>query len=574
MNRIIKKIIKKMDFVLVFLFLFIVVLSLFIHNLNQINSKIKSFNYYSSNINNIKILDGEFNALIYNNATFVNYDEVVAKINQKYELLKILDNDIFYKEFDLLKPIISDLNMKWVEKHDYLERFKSNNSAIIGSFNYITELIKNIKSTQNINDSKDIFLIDNYLSILFKLFINIEIDKQIVEENLDNLNFLAQKYKNADFEFLFKKYDSTINDLMKLNMIKQEYLKIDIKNILILIENKLYEEYEKSLNKQQKIAFLLFVISIIFLIFSILAYIKSKKIKKELKAFKYAVENSDNSIVMTNKDRKITYVNESFEKVTGYKREDALGKNPHILKSGKLPSEFYRQMNEILDKGEKWSGEFINVNKFGDIYYETASITPIINDGELTGYLAIKLDVTDYVREQEKVEFIAYHDNLTQLPNRRSLEKKVNELIALNRLKQTKFALFFIDLDGFKIVNDTLGHDIGDLLLKEIGKIFIETLREEDYIFRIGGDEFAVIFNYSNDEKNIEIVANKIIENINKEIIIKNHKIYVGCSIGISKFPQDAQDLQSLLKYSDKAMYKAKENGKNRFEFYNKDLSL
>ena len=574
MNRIIKKIIKKMDFVLVFLFLFIVVLSLFIHNLNQINSKIKSFNYYSSNINNIKILDGEFNALIYNNATFVNYDEVVAKINQKYELLKILDNDIFYKEFDLLKPIISDLNMKWVEKHDYLERFKSNNSAIIGSFNYITELIKNIKSTQNINDSKDIFLIDNSLSILFKLFINIEIDKQIVEENLDNLNFLAQKYKNADFEFLFKKYDSTINDLMKLNMIKQEYLKIDIKNILILIENKLYEEYEKSLNKQQKIAFLLFVISIIFLIFSILAYIKSKKIKKELKAFKYAVENSDNSIVMTNKDRKITYVNESFEKVTGYKREDALGKNPHILKSGKLPSEFYRQMNEILDKGEKWSGEFINVNKFGDIYYETASITPIINDGELTGYLAIKLDVTDYVREQEKVEFIAYHDNLTQLPNRRSLEKKVNELIALNRLKQTKFALFFIDLDGFKIVNDTLGHDIGDLLLKEIGKIFIETLREEDYIFRIGGDEFAVIFNYSNDEKNIEIVANKIIENINKEIIIKNHKIYVGCSIGISKFPQDAQDLQSLLKYSDKAMYKAKENGKNRFEFYNKDLSL
>src|SRR5690606_32420320 len=146
----------------------------------------------------------------------------------------------------------------------------------------------------------------------------------VVDKNLDNLNFLAQKYKNAEFEFLFKKYSSTINDLMKLNSIKQEYLKIDIKNILILIENKLYEEYEKSLNKQQQIAFLLFVISIIFLIFSILAYIKSAKIKKELKAFKYAVENSDNSIVMTDKDRKITYVNESFEKVTGYKRADAL----------------------------------------------------------------------------------------------------------------------------------------------------------------------------------------------------------------------------------------------------------
>ena len=569
------KIIKKMDFVLVFLFLFIVVLSLFIHNLNQINSKIKSFNYYSSNINNIKILDSEFNALIYNNATFVNYDDIVLKINQKYELLKMLDDKIFYKEFDYkLKPIVSDLNMKWVEKHAYIERFKSNNSSIIGSFNYITELIKNIKLTQNINDSKDIFLIDTSLSTLFKLFINIEIDKQIVEENLKNLDLLAQKYKNPEFEFLFRKYDSTINDLMKLNMIKQEYLKIDMKEVLSLIESKLQEKNEQSINQQKKIAFLLFVISIIFLIISILAYIKSLKIKKELKAFKYAVENSDNSIVMTDKDRKIIYVNESFEKVTGYKREDALGKNPHILKSGKLPSNFYKQMNEILDKGEKWSGEFINVNKSGDIYYETASITPIVNDGELTGYLAIKLNVTDYVKEQEKVEFIAYHDNLTLLPNRRSLEKKVNELIAVNLIKNKNFALFFIDLDGFKTVNDTLGHDIGDLLLKEIGKVFIDTLREEDYIFRIGGDEFAVILNYSNDEKDIEIVANKIIENINKEILIKNHKISVGCSIGISKFPQDAQDLQGLLKYSDKAMYKAKENGKNRFEFYNKGFSL
>ena len=569
------KIIKKMDFVLVFLFLFIVVLSLFINNLNQINSKIKSFNYYSSNINNIKILDSEFNALIYNNATFVNYDDIVLKINQKYELLKMLDDKSFYKEFDYkLKPIVSDLNMKWVEKHAYIERFKSNNSSIIGSFNYITELIKNIKLTQNINDSKDIFLIDTSLSTLFKLFINIEIDKQIVEENLKNLDLLAQKYKNPEFEFLFRKYDSTINDLMKLNMIKQEYLKIDMKEVLSLIESKLQEKNEQSINQQKKIAFLLFVISIIFLIISILAYIKSLKIKKELKAFKYAVENSDNSIVMTDKDRKIIYVNESFEKVAGYKREDALGKNPHILKSGKLPSNFYKQMNEILDKGEKWSGEFINVNKSGDIYYETASITPIVNDGELTGYLAIKLNVTDYVKEQEKVEFIAYHDNLTLLPNRRSLEKKVNELIAVNLIKNKNFALFFIDLDGFKTVNDTLGHDIGDLLLKEIGKVFIDTLREEDYIFRIGGDEFAVILNYSNDEKDIEIVANKIIENINKEILIKNHKISVGCSIGISKFPQDAQDLQGLLKYSDKAMYKAKENGKNRFEFYNKGFSL
>ena len=570
MNKVFNRIIKYFDSVMFFLFLFIMVLILFIYNLTKINHKIKSFNDYSITINNIKILDNEFESLINNKATFINYDEVVEKINLKYELLKKLNSQEFYENYDLeLKNLVDDLNSKWKEKHQYLERFKSNNSAIIGSFNYIMELIKNIKLTQNI-DIKDGVLLDNSLSLLFKLFVNIDFDKQILEENITNLQKLSLKYNNSDFNFLFKKYNSTINELLNLNNIKFQLLEIDVKSKLNLIESKLHKEYNKSIDKQLNIAILLFFISIIFLVISILNYIKSVKIKKELKAFKYAVENSDNSIVMTDVNRKITYVNESFEKVTGYRREDVLGKNPHILKSGRLPSDFYKNMNDILDKGEKWLGEFVNVNKFGDIYYETASITPIFNDDELTGYLAIKLNVTDYVKQQEKVEFIAHHDNLTLLPNRRSLEKKVNEYIHECLEKEKKFALYFIDLDGFKNVNDTLGHDIGDLLLKEVAKIFKDTLRNEDFVFRIGGDEFAIIIKYSNEEIDLEIIANKIIENINKPIFIKNHEINVGCSIGISLFPKDAQDLKNLLKYSDMAMYKAKQNGKNRVEFYDK----
>ena len=570
MNKVFKRIIKYFDSVMFFLFLFIMVLILFIYNLTKINYKVNSFNDYSTTINSIKILDNEFESLINNKATFINYDEIVEKINLKYELLKKLNSQEFYENYDLeLKNLVDDLNSKWKEKHQYLERFKSNNSAIIGSFNYIIELIKNIKLTQNI-DIKDGVLLDNSLSLLFKLFVNMDFDKQVLEENIINLEEFSLKYNNNDFNFLFKKYNSTINELLNLNNIKFQLLQIDVKSKLNLIESKLHKEYNKSIDKQLNIAILLFFISIIFLVISILNYIKSVKIKKELKAFKYAVENSDNSIVMTDVDRKITYVNESFEKVTGYKREDVLGKNPHILKSGKLPSDFYKNMNNILDKGEKWSGEFVNINKFGDIYYETASITPIFNDDELAGYLAIKLNVTDYVKQQEKVEFIAHHDNLTLLPNRRSLEKKVNEYIYECLEQRKKFALYFIDLDGFKNVNDTLGHDIGDLLLKEVAKIFKDTLREEDFVFRIGGDEFAIIIKYSNDEKYLKVIANKIIENINNPIFIKNHKINVGCSIGISVFPKDAQDLKNLLKYSDMAMYKAKQNGKNRVEFYDK----
>ncbi|MDZ7817224.1 MAG: GGDEF domain-containing protein [Aliarcobacter sp.] len=227
---------------------------------------------------------------------------------------------------------------------------------------------------------------------------------------------------------------------------------------------------------------------------------------------------------------------------------------------------------KLLIKGEKWTGEFINVNKYDELYYETASITPIITDNEIIGYLAIKLNITDYIKEQEKVEFLAYHDNLTLLPNRRSLERKLNELIA-KATRRDKFAVLFLDLDGFKIINDTLGHDIGDLLLKEIAKKFHESLRINDYVFRLGGDEFAIIIEYSNDIEIIEVIAKKIIDNINKNINIRNNSLHVGCSIGIAKFPQDGVTSTNLLKYSDIAMYKAKQNGRNRFEFYTKDLS-
>lgn len=569
-----KKIIKYLDPVLIFLLLFIVFLALLVYNLEQINKKIKSYNHYQTTINNVKILNNEFEILIQNKATFINYDEVVKKINKTYALLDTLKDEHFYNEFgENLKPTVKLLNNKWSQQHEYIERFKSNNSAIIGSLNYIIELTKTIKLTYLTNQPADILIIDNSITNLFKLFINIDLEQDTLKLGLNNLNALSSKYQNSDFRFLYTKYNATLNDVIRLNTIKSDYMAIDTMIVLTNIENILRSEYDSSIENQQRMSLLLFAISSVLLITLILSYFKSIKTKKELTAFKYAVENSDNSIVMTNKKRKIIYVNESFEKITGYTKEEALGKEPNILKSGKMPNEFYKNMNDILDRGEKWTGEFVNINKHGDVYYETASITPIINDDELTGYLAIKLNITDYVKQKEKVEFIANHDNLTMLPNRRSLERKVNELIDKALEDGSHFAILFLDLDGFKIINDGLGHDIGDLLLKEIAIRFQDVLRGDDYIFRVGGDEFAVLIEYTNNDKIIEIVAKKIIETVNQPIFIANHSLQVGCSIGIAKFPQDGEDLLNLLKHSDTAMYKAKQDGKNRFEFYTRDLS-
>jgi len=576
MNKIKKFFFKYLDPVLIFLFLFIIVSTLFIYNLTLLNSKIKNFNYYLNTLSNIKILHNEFESLFDNKATFINYDRIVKKTDEMFSLIEEFKNDKFYEKFGTkLKPSIEILDNEWHEKYENIERFKSNNSAIIGSLSYIIELSKKIKTTYIVDNSADILTFDNSLITLIKLFVNnIELEKEAIEESLKNLSFLAKKYNNQDFNFLNKTVNSTVDNLTRLNNIKQEYISIDMKKIIDFIESTLIKEYNSNIESQQKTAWVLFFISLSLLITLIIIYIKSIKTKKELIAFKYAVENSDNSIVMTDKNRRIIYVNESFEKVTGYKREEALGKDPSILKSGRLSSEFYNNMNEILNRGEKWTGEFINVNKYHEIYYETASITPIISDDEITGYLAIKLNITDYVRQQEKVEFLAYHDNLTLLPNRRSLEKKLNELIS-KATKNDKFAVLFLDLDGFKIINDSLGHDIGDLLLKEIAKRFQESLHSDNYVFRVGGDEFAIIIEYTNDNSNeiIKDIAKNIIKNINKNIVIKNNSLQVGCSIGIAKFPEDGENLTNLLKHSDTAMYKAKQNGKNRFEFYTEDLS-
>lgn len=523
-------------------------------------------------ISNIRIVHNEVESLFDNKATFINYDKTVEKTNEIYNLIDEFKNEKFYERFgNRLRPSVELLDEKWNQKYEYVEHFKSENAAIVGSLSYIIELSKRIRIT--LDNSDDILLFDNSLINLIMLFINnIEIEGDSVSESLRNLSSLSIKYNNTDFTFFNKKINSTVENLIKLSTIKQEYISIDMKNVLDSIESTLSDEYNESIIYQQKIALILFLTSLPLLITLIIIYIKSLKTKKELIAFKYAVENSDNLIVITDKNRKIMYVNEAFEKVTGYKRAETVGKDPSILKSGKLSSEFYNSMNEILNKGEKWTGEFININKYDEIYYETASITPIITDNEITGYLAIKLNITDYIRQQEKAEFLAYHDNLTLLPNRRSLEKKLNELIG-KATKNNKFAILFLDLDGFKIINDSLGHDIGDLLLKEIAKIFHKSLRVNDYIFRVGGDEFAIIIEYADDIEIIELIAKKVIDNINKNMSIKNNTLHVGCSIGIAKFPEDGGDSISLLKHSDTAMYKAKQNGRNRFEFYTKDLS-
>lgn len=565
---------KYFDPINIILLLFIIVTALFMYNINQINKKIKNFNLYYNNIIKLKILNNEFNSFITTKATFTNYDSLISKMEATQELIEIINKEEFYRNFgESLKISIETLNGQWEKKVENIERFKSVNASIVGSINYILSLSSNVKKDYMIYNVDDILTIDDAINSIFKLFVNDKnIDEKSIKDEITKLENLSLKYSIKDIDFLTKRVNSLLRDLKKINKIEEDYLSFDLKIVLDSLEKELDETNQKNIKNQQSLAFLLFSSSTILLLIFIYVYVKSLRTKDELIAFRYAVENSYNAIVLTDKNRLIKYVNEAFEKSTGYTKKEAIGQNPRILKSGKLPREFYDNMNEILNRKEKWTGDFINKNKNGEIYYENASITPIIIDNDLKGYLAIKLNISDYVKEKQKVEFLAYHDSLTLLLNRRALQRDIVEILKESNKYNKKFAILFIDLDGFKFINDGLGHDIGDIILKEIAYRFSNTLSQEDKAYRLGGDEFAIIIKY-NDEKKIEESAKNLIDKVNEKIVINKHSLHLGCSIGISKYPADGEDYSTLMKHSDTAMYKAKQNGKNRYEFYTKDLS-
>lgn len=552
------------------LFLFIVTTVFFTLNLNDINTKIRNYNHNISLISEIQILYSDIKSSVRIDASFVNYDDIVSKTKQIDVLIKNLKKDVNYIE---VRELVSQIESDWQLALQNLERYKSTNSSIVSMSSYVVQLNKKIKDKymKSSKNAEDIVLFSNSFIDILTLYVNRNnIDSNVIKNSLQKMYNLANSYDNADFQFFYMRLNSIVSSFKKLITIKDSIDAIKINDNLESLEHKLYIMKDEDIIEQQILALVLFIISLIVFAILMVIYTKSVRIKKELKAFKFAVESSYNSICLTNEKKEIIYVNESFEKTTGYTKDEVIGKNPRILKSGKMSKDYYKDINDTLNKGERWLGEFINISKNGTVYHDTASITPIKYDGEIVGYLSINLNVSDYIEKQNEAEFLAYHDALTHLPNRRFLEKKGNDYISRLQKESKKFALFFIDIDGFKDVNDTLGHDIGDLLLKEIAKRFKELLNNSEYIFRVGGDEFVIFIEYSDDAE-IDDIATKILEGINEDYIIKENLFDIGCSIGISKFPQNANDLETLLKYADTAMYKSKEHGKNRFEFYVED---
>ncbi len=296
---------------------------------------------------------------------------------------------------------------------------------------------------------------------------------------------------------------------------------------------------------------------------------ESHRIKESMYKYGQAIEQAADSIMITNNEGIIEFVNQAFEDMTGYSRDEVHGMRPNILKSGQQKESFYRRMWGILTRGEVFSDVIANRRKDGSIYFEEKTISPLKDEhGEITHYIATGRDITERIEAQEHLYHMAHHDPLTGLPNRTLLYDRINQVLTRTPWHRRKLAVLIIDLDRFKIINDTLGHDVGDVLLQRISQILMETIREGDTVARLGGDEFAILLNDLASKSDIEPIVEKIMQSMHEVFVINEHELFVTASIGISIHPEHGNSVEALMKKADVAMYRAKDLGKNAYKFY------
>ena len=301
--------------------------------------------------------------------------------------------------------------------------------------------------------------------------------------------------------------------------------------------------------------------------------VERKLDEEDLQLASTVFQASSEAIVITDANNKIIAVNPAFTRITKYDAAEAVGRDPKLLSSGQQGKEFYRAMWSTIETFGSWQGEIVNRRKDGDLYSEWLTINTVRDEsGAVRQRIAIFSDITDKKRSEEIIWRQANYDVLTGLPNRRLFHDRLMQELKREERDQLSLALMFIDLDHFKEVNDTLGHEAGDNLLVQASKRIAGCIRESDTLARLGGDEFTIILPGLSDPKRLGILADTILQIIAKPFMIGESTAYVSASIGITLYPQDADNLTSLLKNADQAMYVAKGKGRNQYSYFTSSM--
>jgi len=673
---------------------FALLLSFLFVYLQKIDGDIENYDSYHEKLENMIILDQQIENILLKAYRYIDYDEISHVLSKVEENIAFLKEGHIKKEFgvDTYKDIVH-IESVYLQKLAILEHFKTYNARVVNSIHYLYDLRKTIDKLYVGERDKQEMMNQIFFTIGQRLM-DLPIDEAKLMINLKALN--SHSIEHKEFSYFYKHSKQFLSDVKMIQKDLEKNKKIKLSDTITHVLTYMEEYYSINRYEHKVITFAFFILAFLILIILMFNYQRVRKTTRELQSFRYAIENSDNAIVITDIDRKIEYVNNAFETQTGYLASEVMGENPNILKSELVNPAVYKDLNETLDRGEKWQGELINKCKDGTLLYEKISIVPVFIEGELVQYLAIKLDITEYIKQQqklkqsstvyemigdgviitgkdkkiisanhsfvemfgysedellgsdpmivstlsedsifykkmwsqllikdrwsgkihnktksgkilpiwlsisivrdknneiqnfiaiytnlkeiiemeEKAEYLAYHDSLTKLPNRAHFERQITDIIELVKSSKEQVAILFIDLDRFKVINDTLGHHVGDGMLIELAKRVKSVLKKDDILARIGGDEFVVILNAIKDKAYVSVMADKILSVIREPIEVQTYHLYTTASLGIAIYPEDGEDRNEIIKHADSAMYHAKDKGKDNYQFYTEQLSL
>ena len=466
------------------------------------------------------------------------------------------------------------LGQRLSAEQDALERFKSNNAVLKNSLAYLPhardDLEKNFPPGTVFHEDIDSMVEE----VLFKRINASAHDHGHMETIVAALEKAAMKL-SADNR---RKFDLLMRHTRQIDRIEHDMPALMGQLISSGEYEPLDEAYRHYYDRQQERAagyrLFLLLATLAMLGYAAFAFLRLREKSRSLQLSASVIAHAHECILITDTTGRIVDVNPAFTEVTGYTREEALGKTPRLLQSGRHDANFYAGMWQSIKSAGQWSGEVWNRRKSGEVYPEWLSITTVTGEGgEVTHYVGSAIDITERKQNEADIHNLAFYDLLTQLPNRRMLMDHLYQALVTGIGGSRYGALLFIGLDNFKSINDAKGHSVGDFILLKVASRLNACVGEGDLIVRLGGDEFvAVLQNLDGETEQAEAqarrIAEKIHEAINQPYILQGHEYHTTTSIGVSLFREHEISVDELLKRADTAMHQAKQSGRNIIRFF------
>ena len=557
---------------LIFLFIFTQPI-----DLRQHNNLLNNFNNLHSDEARLGETVLELNFSLSNNYDQINL--IIAHIRSTVKELKEGPAAANLRKESEFRQKLQVLDERLFAQVDALERFKSSNALLKNSLIYLPQARDDMKQDLP-PGTRAHELLD---SLVEQVLLN-----RIRGGRIEHLSFDATlktvQSQTAHLPVSIRnRLEHLLHHIRQIDQIERDMPALVQQLTRTYTETaELAEAYQHYYNREQQSAatyrVFLLLFTLALLAYAILALIRLRQQSRSLKLAASVFASASEGVMITDTSGTILDVNEAFTLVTGHSREEILGENPRLLHSGLQDDAFYKGLWRSVTENGLWQGEIWNRRQNGEIYPEWLTITTVKDsDGIVSNYVGIFSDTTKSRAAEEEIQHLAFYDPLTRLPNRRLLLDRLQQALTSCTRSGKQGALLFIDLDNFKIINDTLGHDKGDLLLLQVAQRLTLCVREGDSVARLGGDEFVVILENISEHKleaaeQTETVGMKILRALNQPYQLANHEYCGSSSIGATLFNVTQQSVDELFKQADIAMYQAKNEGRNALRFFDQQM--